>query len=169
MIIIDFEASSLGKDSHPIEVAWGTSPENIESYLLNPGCMEGWTDWNPKSFYYHGISRGELLRFGHDPRYVAARMAEVLSGEPVYSDEPHYDIRWKNRLLADSGVEPSLVKILDLKTRIREMIRTRSCSASFNELLCAFECSRPERHRAEADVRWLLEFTDYVRKSCCGG
>lgn len=163
MIIIDFEASSLRKNSHPIEVAWGSEPDHIESYLLNPDFMADWTDWNPKSFQYHGIAPEELRRHGHDPRDIAKKMVDALACKPVYSDEPHYDIRWKNRLLSDSGYDPGLVRILDLNTWLNRLMREASCGKKIHELACTFECSRPGRHRAEADVRWLLEFVAHVR------
>lgn len=166
MFIIDFEASSLRKNSHPIEVAWGCRPDAIESYLLNPDCMEGWTDWNPKSYEFHGITDEQLRRCGHDPRKIARRMIEALAGQPVYSDEPHYDIRWKNRLLADSGFNPAMIKILDLNTWLARTAHTPSASKSVNDLVCTFECSRDGRHRAAADVFWLLEFVEHVKQNC---
>lgn len=166
MFIIDFEASSLRKNSHPIEVAWGCRTDAIASYLLNPDFMAGWTDWNPKSFEFHGITPEQLRQHGHDPRKVAEKMVSDLAGQPVYSDEPHFDIRWKNRLLADSGYDPSLVKILDLNTWLARMARTPSANQSVNDLVCTFECSQKSRHRAAADVFWLLEFVAHVKQNC---
>lgn len=165
MIIIDFEASSLRKTSHPIEVAWGDSQENIQSFLLNPDYMEGWTDWNPKSYAYHNITQEELRRLGVDPRQVARKMVRELADKAVYSDEPHYDIRWKNRLLADSGYDPSLVRISDLKHYLRQLLRDGATDKTFNDFICTFECSQGNRHRAAGDVYWLLEFVAHIRKS----
>ncbi|MFO7839721.1 MAG: hypothetical protein R6X08_09515 [Desulfosalsimonadaceae bacterium] len=164
MIIIDFEASSLRKNSYPIEVAWGDSTDNIQSYLLNPDYMEGWTDWNPESHEYHGLTREELRRLGEDPRQVAGRMVEELAEEGVYSDEPHYDIRWKNRLLADSGYDPALIRIHDLNYYLNELLRGARCDRDLNDFICTFECSGSGRHRAAADVYWLIEFVAYIRR-----
>lgn len=164
MIIIDFEASSLRKMSYPIEVAWGDSPDNIQSFLLNPDYMEDWTDWNPKSLEYHGLTREELRRFGQDPRHVAGRMVQELAKADVYSDEPHYDIRWKNRLLGDCGYDPGLVRIHDLNHYLSELLRGAHCERGLNDFLCTFECSESGRHRAAADVYWLIEFVAYVRQ-----
>ena len=165
MIIIDFEASSLRKNSHPIEVAWGDSRENIRSFLLNPDYMQGWTDWNPKSYEYHGITQDELRRFGADPREIARKMVQELADETVYSDEPHYDIRWKNRLLADSGYDPSLVRIGDLNNYLSRLLREAATDKTFNDFVCGFECSETSRHRAAGDVYWLLEFVSHIRQS----
>ncbi len=162
MVIIDFEASSLRKTSYPIEVAWGERLENIKSYLLNPDYMTGWTDWNPESVEYHGICREQLCRSGVDPRQVAEQMVDELAGRSVYSDEPHYDIRWKNRLLADSGYDPSLIGIKDLNHYLNQMIRSVHPCKTVVEFINQFTCSRSGRHRAAADVYWLIEFVDYI-------
>ncbi len=164
MIIIDFEASSLRKNSYPIEVAWGSTAGDIKSYLLNPAYIDSWTDWNPKSYEYHGITMQDLKNSGEDPHKVASLMVSELAGIPVYSDEPHYDIRWKNRLLADTGHDPALVRIMDLNHYLNRLIQASSCGKSLNDFVCTFECSRNGRHRAAEDVFWLIEFAAYVKK-----
>lgn len=166
MIIIDFEASSLRKNSYPIEVAWGESPRNITSYLLNPDYMDGWTDWNPKSVEYHGLTLDELRKHGVDPRQAAAIMVRDLSGKPVYSDEVRYDTRWKNRLLADSGLDPSLVRIKDLNLYLNHLLRSKEPCKTVSDYACTFTCSETRRHRAAADVFWLLEFVEHIQKTC---
>jgi hypothetical protein len=165
MVIIDFEASSLRRNSHPIEVAWGESPDTVKSFLLNPDYMEGWVDWNPKSADYHGIIQQELRRSGVDPRRVAGRMVDELSGKAVYSDEPRYDRRWKNRLLADSGYDPELIGVRDLNLYLNQMIQSVYPCKTVVEFIEGFSCTRGERHRAAADVCWLIEFVAYVQKS----
>ena len=164
MVIIDFEASSLRKTSHPIEVAWGEHPDNIRSFLLNPDYMPGWTDWNPKSVEFHGITRQLLRSRGVDPRQAARQMVEALAGQSVYSDEPRYDRRWKDRLLADSGYDPSLIGIKDLNLYLNQMIRSVDNCKTVADFAPYFTCSRSQRHRAAADVRWLLEFVGHVRQ-----
>ena len=165
MIIIDFEASSLRKKSHPIEVAWGERPGAVRSFLLNPDYMEDWTDWNPRSYDYHGISREQLRRAGIDPRLAAEEMVRDLAGKAVYSDEPRYDNRWKNRLLADSGFNPSLIRIRDLNPYLNRIIRDASGRKTVGDYACEFSCSRQvRRHRAGEDVFWLLEFVAHIRQ-----
>ena len=167
MIIIDFEASSLRKISHPIEVAWGDSPETIKSYLLNPDYMAGWTDWNPKCFEFHGITQEELRNKGADPREVAEQMVAELAGKDVYSDEPRYDTRWKNRLLSDSGYDPSVIRIRDLNHYLKHRINAASYCKSFNDLVCSFECCETRRHRAGVDVYWLFKLLEYFEQELC--
>lgn len=166
MFIIDFEASSLRKSSHPIEVAWGDSRENIKSFLLNPDYMADWTDWNPKSFEFHGITQEKLRREGVDPRKVARKMVDELAGQEVYSDEPRYDNRWKNRLLADSGWDPSLVRILDLNHYLNRMLKSASSCKTIVDYACTCDCRETRSHRAGADVYWLFELVEYVRQRC---
>jgi hypothetical protein len=52
---LDFEASSLGKQGYPIEVAWVFANGEEESHLIRPA--EAWTDWDVKAGRIHGISR----------------------------------------------------------------------------------------------------------------
>jgi hypothetical protein len=164
MYIIDFEASSLGPDSYPIEVAWGSSPEKVTAFLLNPAKMPGWTDWSAKSFEFHGIRREELCMCGEDPRRVAEVMVRELAGKTVYSDEPRFDNRWKDRLLSAAGLDPSLVRIKNLKYYLNKMIREQSPCKRFVDLFQEFSIKKSVRHRAGADVIWLFEFVEFVRK-----
>ncbi|MFP4532451.1 MAG: hypothetical protein ACLFNS_07195 [Desulfobacterales bacterium] len=167
MIIIDFEASSQRKNSYPIEVAWGEGPDSIKSFLLNPDYMAGWTDWNPQSRKFHGITREELRRHGSDPRQVAAQMVEELAGRDVYSDEPKYDNRWKNRLLSDSGYDPSVIRIQDLNVYLKHMINAAAHCQTYNEFVCSFECCETRQHRAGVDVYWLFKLMEYIEENIC--
>jgi hypothetical protein len=45
LAFLDFEASSLGKKSYPIEVAWVFEDGTSESHLIKPAPE--WTDWDP--------------------------------------------------------------------------------------------------------------------------
>ena len=165
MYIIDFEASSLRKTSYPIEVAWGDSWESVTSFLLNPDKMDGWTDWNEKSYGYHGIRREELLLKGEDPRQVAKIMIHALSGKPIYSDEPRYDRRWKDRLLADTGHDPGLIQIKCLQTYLNKLIKTHFPCRTLVDFYQAFPESKTAIHRAAADVKWLFKFIAFVKAS----
>ena len=56
---LDFEASSLGKQGYPIEVAWVLSNGEEESHLIRPDPT--WTDWDLKAEAIHGIARDRRL------------------------------------------------------------------------------------------------------------
>ena len=165
MYIIDFEASGLGKASYPIEVAWGDGRHPITSFLLNPECMDGWTDWDPRSIEFHGIPRDKLIKKGEDPKRIAEIMVKELAGKILYSDEPRYDNMWKDRLLKDSGYDPGLIRIKNLKYFLNKMIKATSPKMKFTDLLEEFSAKTKTPHRAGPDVSWLFEFVDFVRNT----
>ncbi|BCO32055.1 hypothetical protein TspCOW1_21580 [Thiohalobacter sp. COW1] len=99
---LDIEASSLGRDSYPIEIAWSTPDGEIESYLINPYQIPDWTDWDPAAEAIHGLSRRYLRDHGEDPKLVAGRIQAALAGQPVYSDAPEYDQGWLETLFRDA-------------------------------------------------------------------
>ena len=164
MYIIDFEASSLSKSSYPIEVAWGDSPETVTSYLLNPDKMSDWTDWSAKSFEFHHISRNFLSKNGEDPRRVADHLINELAEKQVYSDEPQFDNMWKDRLLIDSGYDPALIRIKNLKYFLNKIIKVHYPGKRFFDLFQEFSTKKMICHRAGADVVWLMEFVKFVKK-----
>ncbi len=163
MYIIDFEASGLSKSSYPIEVAWGDSMKTVTSYLLNPEKMDDWTDWNLKSFEFHGIPRDDLVKKGKDPRRVASHMIDELAGKTVYSDEPKFDNMWKDRLLIDSGYDPALIRIKNLKYFLNKMIKIHSPGKRFVDLFQEFSTKKSTCHRADSDVIWLFKFVEFVK------
>ncbi len=167
MYIIDFEASGLGKDSYPIEVAWGDGKHPVASFLLNPDHMNGWTDWDARSSEFHGIPRDRLVREGEDPKRVAEKMVKELAGKTLYSDEPRYDNMWKDRLLKDSGYDPGLIRIKNLKYFLDKMIKATCPKMNFTDLLEEFSAKTQNPHRAKPDVSWLFEFVNFVKNTVC--
>ena len=75
-VFLDFEASSLGKDSYPIEVAWVFEDGRSETHLIRPA--PAWTDWDERAAAIHGILRADLEIHGTAAEVVAARLL-VLS------------------------------------------------------------------------------------------
>ena len=108
-IIIDFEASGLGVDSYPIEVAWTLDDGvGVEEHLINPESapdLEDWKSWSWASEAVHGISREELVGRGEDVRPVARRMNEMLRGRKVYSDAVKLDRYWCERFFCAADLE----------------------------------------------------------------
>lgn len=165
MYIIDFEASGLGKNSYPIEVAWGDGRHPATSFLLNPERMNNWTDWDPRSMEFHRIPRDELIRKGEDPKRVAEKMVKELAGKTLYSDEPRYDNMWKDRLLKDCGYDPELIQIKNLKYFLDRMVKATSPKMKFTDLLEEFSAKTEIPHRAGPDVSWLFEFVNFVKNT----
>ena len=54
LAFLDFEASSLAKDSYPIEVAWVFEDWASEAHLIRPAAR--WTDWDTGAERMHGFS-----------------------------------------------------------------------------------------------------------------
>ena len=61
-VFLDFEASSLGKNGYPIEVAWVFEDGDSESFLISP--IGRWTGWDAAAEAIHGISREQLAAEG---------------------------------------------------------------------------------------------------------
>jgi len=83
-IFLDIEASGFGQNSYPIEIAWGTSAQDISSTLVAPSS--DWTHWDVNAASLHGLTRDELVASGKPIHSVASLLRESLSGKKVYSD-----------------------------------------------------------------------------------
>lgn len=99
---LDFEASSLGKASYPVEVAWVLADGTGESFLIRPA--PAWTDWAPGAEAVHGIPRERLVREGVPHDWVALHMLTTLREVGLYASAPSWDGRWLSRLLRAGGL-----------------------------------------------------------------
>ena len=106
---LDFEASSLGKQGYPIEVAWVLIGGEEESHLIRPD--PSWTDWDDEAERIHGISRNRLVVEGRTVDDVAQRMMDALSGHTLYATAPSWDGKWLSKLLRAAGLPLSLIHI----------------------------------------------------------
>ncbi|MBB3912575.1 transcriptional regulator [Sphingomonas desiccabilis] len=111
LVFLDFEASSLGKHSYPIEVAWVFEDGRSESYLIHPA--PGWTDWDEQAEAIHRISRPHLLANGSPHAVVAARMVEELSGHDLLASAPSWDGKWMSALLRAAGLPRHSLRLRD--------------------------------------------------------
>ncbi|SUE63183.1 3'-5' exonuclease [Roseomonas gilardii] len=110
IFFIDIEASSLGPDSYPIEIAWVDASGRGESHLIRPASR--WKDWSEDSASVHRITRPQLRAEGLPVAEVAARAHAVLAGHEVYSDAAPWDDAWLAKLLEAGGRKR--VSILDV-------------------------------------------------------
>ncbi|RXD03625.1 transcriptional regulator [Sphingomonas sp. UV9] len=111
LAFLDFEASSLGKASYPIEVAWVFEDGASESHLIRPA--PDWTDWNPAAEAIHQIPRTVLEAEGEDHRVVAARMVAVLTGHDLLASAPSWDGKWLSALLRAGGQPKRVLRLRD--------------------------------------------------------
>lgn len=113
---LDVEASSLGADSFPIEVAWVDEDGHGESHLIHPAeawLADGCPGWSRESQAIHGIELEVLMRQGQPVHGVAAKVASVLRTGDVFSDAPEWDAAWI-RTLMHAGGQDVVVGLLDV-------------------------------------------------------
>lgn len=152
MFVIDIEASGLGDDSYPIEIAWGHryDPTVYDSFLIRP--PENWTHWDDYAeFNIHGLSRETLRREGISVADAVARLERHLGGKTVYSDYVPSDRPWVVKLYRQIGREPTF----EFRS-IQSLIRPDKIADYFLRY-----DSTPTRHRALADVRKIISTLNY--------
>ncbi len=101
IVFVDFEASSLSKQSFPLEVGWVFEDERSVSFLIHPA--PDWTDWSDEAEAIHGISREKLQSDGASVETVARTMVETLSGHDLFASAPSWDGKWLSVLLRAGG------------------------------------------------------------------
>ncbi|MCW1430213.1 transcriptional regulator [Novosphingobium sp. JCM 18896] len=166
LAFLDFEASSLGDRSYPIEIAWVFADGTFESYLIRPAAA--WTDWSPVSQAIHGIGREVLLREGEAHGRVAARTIEALAGHDLVASAPSWDGKWLSALLRAAGYPRRVLQLRRSADALREaaadILRPRfsgsGLEVAINQALAAAEAPFPPAHRALADAhaerqRWI--------------
>ena len=116
IVAIDFEASSLARDSWPIEIglAWldlTSSDPKIETWssLIRP--EPDWCEslWDPAAEEIHGISLNRLKAEGRPAWDVAIDALALVEGKTLVSDAPTFDTRWFWKLLDASPQAPAFV------------------------------------------------------------
>jgi len=150
-IFIDCEASSLSKDSYPIEIAWSSVDGIIESHLINIyQYPNGYDDWNKEAQALHGITKQYLSEKGKEPLFIVERIEKQLKGKQLFTDAPDWDAFWVQRLY------DSVNKKCELK--FRNAVELFYDLEPFNYIYTSH--ARREAghaHRAANDVRYLLE------------
>jgi hypothetical protein len=120
-VFLDFEASSLGKQGYPIEVAWAFASGEEESHLIRPAAS--WTDWDTKAGRIHGISREQLKSEGTPLDDVAQRMVSVLTGRSLYATAPSWDGKWLSKLLRAAGLPRHALRLEDTEMAHKRVMR----------------------------------------------
>jgi hypothetical protein len=172
-VFIDFEASSLGKTSYPIEVGWAFEDGRSENHLIRPAPR--WTDWDAASEAIHGISRETLARDGEPHDLVARRLVEALTGHDAFASAPSWDGKWLSALLRAAGIPRHAIRLKD-----SEIAQHETAAAILTGLLPPAERMlrvrailarvrgegerRPVRHRAVADAEEELRRWQAVKR-----
>ncbi len=100
-VFMDFEASSLGKHSYPVEIAWLFEDGRARSFLIRPEAH--WTDWSAEAEAIHGLSRAQLHAEGEPAGVIVDEMLATLSGEDLYASSPSWDGQGLSVLLRAAG------------------------------------------------------------------
>jgi hypothetical protein len=160
---LDVEASSFAASSYPIEIGWSDNNGNINSYLINPGHVRAWTDWDFHAQLLHGISREQCMLNGFNPEFVCRQLSQsIRPGEIIYADAGKFDQYWIDALyFVGSSIGYSQFRVLhsaelmlpmlipfdsDIKKRWRILEKLR--------FLARKKIGR--RHRVTADVQSLI-------------
>jgi DNA polymerase III epsilon subunit-like protein len=153
LVFLDCEASSLGRDSYPIEIGWCVASSGaIESHLIMP--HPDWLDWDPSAQEVHGISRRTLFEQGEPGPRVARRLIEALNSQKAFSED-EFDQRWLAALCMKADVRP--VPRLQSFEALLDRVLNRIADADVRALQIAHARTRaatyaPRRHRAGPDA-----------------
>jgi hypothetical protein len=154
-IFLDFEASSLGKKSYPIEVGWVDENGEGQACLIRPASS--WHDWDPAAEAVHGISRDHLLSDGESHEVVCARLIALWPGNTVYASAPSWDGHWLSMLLRAAGHPRHLVRLRDTQEVFDEALASRGLGGTDAEEAIKAARLAAEAgglaHRALADAR----------------
>lgn len=112
IVVMDLEASALGRGSYPIEIGIATitgmhRPIDTCSTLIAPD--PGWIAdglWSDASQRLHGIGKDDLSRHGLSIQTVCASLNELLRRNTlVVTDAPMFDQSWLDTLFGTAGIE----------------------------------------------------------------
>jgi DNA polymerase-3 subunit epsilon len=104
---LDFEASSLGLDSWPVEIGLSWIDQNLEvqtfESLIQPDPEWSEDAWSDVSALVHNIPRRDLDA-APDVQTVAANFLEALDGRIALSDAPPFERHWLDQLFSAASV-----------------------------------------------------------------
>lgn len=162
LVFLDFEASSLSKQSYPIKVAWVFEDGRSEEYLIRPA--PAWTDWDPAAEAIHHIRRATLLAEGTGHELVARLMVDSLTGHDLLASAPSWDGKWLSALLRAAGLPRHSLRLRDSDDAHRECaeailsatVPSERLAETVAGLLAQTDPRRTDQqpiHRALADAR----------------
>lgn len=154
-VFLDFEASSLGDNSYPIEVGWVFEDGREESHLIRPA--PDWTDWDDGAQAIHGIARARLIAEGEAHDMVARRVLDELAPHTVYVSAPSWDGKWLSVLLRAGGFPRHAMRFHDsdeaMMAAALKGLSEPAVAAEMVERLRREAAARPIAHRALEDAR----------------
>lgn len=171
-VFVDFEASSLGDDSYPIEVGWAAEDGACETHLIRPAPH--WSDWDPAAEAVHGLTRERLFAEGEPHDAVARRTLAALASHELFASAPSWDGKWLSVLLRGAGLPRHALRLKDADEAHRQAVaqalrgrvpetEAQGLAATLIEQARRLACD-PPRHRALPDAQAELEIWREVRR-----
>ena len=155
LIFLDFEASSLEKQSYPIEVGWVREDGTGDSLLIKPA--PDWTDWDAGAEAIHHITREELEDKGIEVTEACERVLQLWDGNRVFASAPSWDGHWLSMLLRAAGHPRHLVRLEATEVAFAEAAAQRGLGAQEVQAVIAAAraeaAAKPVAHRAQEDAR----------------
>jgi hypothetical protein len=107
VLCLDFEASGLGPQTYPIEVALADPASgHVTSWLIKPApAWREHGDWQAEAEALHGLSRAQIEAEGLPVATVAAELTAAASGAVILSDAPAHDGQWLRLLYRAVGLD----------------------------------------------------------------
>lgn len=144
--LIDIEASGLGPESYPLEIAYSPEEGQYESFLINPDTAEDWQSWDPMAEAMHGMTRAYVVAQGQDVMRVARKLNEALGTATWYTDGYDEDLGWITQLYEAVVFEPTF-----RLASLQGLLQTggEALAARYDELAMLAEPA----HRATDDLK----------------
>jgi hypothetical protein len=166
LAFLDFEASSLNKDSYPIEVGWVFEDGAAETHLIRPA--PDWTDWDPAAERIHGLSRERPQAQGEPAEAVGLRLLDRLQGHDLFVTAPSWDGKWLSVLLRAAGLPRHALRVQNADVaHAAAVIQALGSADRAPEILAEARqglADEPIRHRALADARQELRLWREVQR-----
>lgn len=155
VVFLDYEASGLFADSHPIEAGVCTWDGAVHSFLISPHPT--WTTgrWDYSAERVHGIPRVMLEVEGLPCEEACRRLTILTAGHVALSDNPEAERMWSEALFDTAGL-PVPFTIAAAEEAIFETVRQSDLDegeAFF--VMRAFLKRFPSLHRAGPDAERL--------------
>jgi hypothetical protein len=155
VLCIDLEASSLGPNGFPIEVAVAAVATGaVSSWLIQPPRL--WIErgtWDDDAEALHGLSLAQLLAEGLAPNKIIAELSGLLWGAVVLSDNMRHDSGWLRALYSAAGVASIPTEIESFQDYATALATTLVDPQATGAAETWASTLIPTRHRAGPDAQ----------------
>jgi DNA polymerase III epsilon subunit-like protein len=161
-VVLDIEASGLGENSFPIEIAWQGPTVKPQSFLIRPDPQWDLESWDDRAEQLHGIPLQQALAEGVPARSIVEQLCRDCAGRTILSDGLAFDQAWLNQLYAASQWQGN-IRLTDLFLWLGQCHReTGTPSREAISVFVRGLDNHSQAHRALADVQRTLELLKAV-------